>query len=176
MNFKFRIWVAAYLFGWLFCLPSSAQATAEVGAKMPTFKLQALDSQFHGTEGAEGKISILYFLGYNCAPCVGSGPSVEREIYQQVRAKPGVQIIGLDIWNGSIPQLTLYKSITGITFSLLRQAGRGRDYAGVSVSELVVVDQEGYVRLTVNGEATSDYSRIFEMIESLQSITPTSTC
>jgi len=124
---------------------------------MPAFKLQALDEKFYGTEGVEGKISLLYFLGHNCAPCVGFGPFVETDIWQKVRNKPGIQMMGLDIWNGSITQLNLYKSITKTTYPLLRQAGRGADYAGISVSELVVVDQEGYIRLTVNGEGLEDY-------------------
>ncbi|MFT5365986.1 MAG: hypothetical protein ACI8V2_000928 [Candidatus Latescibacterota bacterium] len=159
------------LFGCL-GLTSSAQATAITGSKMPAFKLQALDEKFYGTEGVEGKISLLYFLGHNCAPCVGFGPFVETDIWQKVRNKPGIQMMGLDIWNGSITQLNLYKSITKTTYPLLRQAGRGADYAGISVSELVVVDQEGYIRLTVNGEGLEDYPKVFEMIESLERNTP----
>jgi hypothetical protein len=82
-------------------------------------------------------------------------------------------MMGLDVWNGSIPELTLYQKITGITFPLLKQAGLNRpNYAGAVLSDMVVVDQEGYVRLVINGEGVSDYPLVLNMIASLQNKTP----
>lgn len=156
-------------------MPSVVYAAAQVGTKMPAFQLQALDQQFYGTEKAEGKITLLYFLGHNCAPCVASGPYLEQDIWQNVRSKPNVQMMGLDLWNGSISELTLYKNITGITFPLLRQAALNRataNYAGAGLSDLVVLDQEGIVRLVINGEGITDYPRVMAMIASLESKTP----
>lgn len=155
-----------------FCFANSTQAAPELGAKFPAFKLQGLDSQFYGTEGAEGKISVLYFLGYNCAPCVGAGPYLESEMWATIKQMPNVQMMGLDLWNGSIAQLSQYKNITGITFPLLKQAGLTRNYAGAGLSDMVVVDQEGYVRLVINGEGRSDYPSVLNMIASLQNKTP----
>ena len=77
MTLNFRILLTVCFAGVFLGFPSSTQATPEKGAQMPAFKLQALDSKFYGTEGAEGTISILYFLGYNCAPCVSFGAAVE---------------------------------------------------------------------------------------------------
>ncbi len=155
-----------------FCFTTAPQASPDLGVKFPAFKLQGLDSQFYGTEGAEGKISILYFLGYNCAPCVGAGPYLESEMWATIKQMPNVQMMGLDVWNGTIPQLNQYKSITGVTFPLLKQAGLNRNYAGAGLSDMVLVDQEGYVRLVVNGEDREGYWQVFAMIASLQNKTP----
>jgi hypothetical protein len=154
------------------CVTTAPQASPELGAQFPAFKLQGLDSQFYGTEGAEGKISVLYFLGYNCAPCVGAGPYLESEMWAGIKQIPNVQFMGLDLWNGTIPQLNQYKSITGVTFPLLKQAGLTRNYAGAGLSDMVVIDQEGYVRLVINGEDRNAYADVFAMIASLQNKTP----
>jgi hypothetical protein len=173
MNHTPRLILRVCLFFSLILLPVPASATPELGVRFPAFKLQALDDNFYGTEGAEGKVSVLYFLGYNCAPCVGAGPALESLMWHKIREISGVQMMGLDLWNGSIPQLRGYQSITGITFPLLKQANLNRpDYAGAGLSDLVVVDQEGYVRLVINGEGLNDYPRVLEMIASLQSKTP----
>ena len=169
-NLKIRV-VVCFLIAF-FSFAIAPQAAPTLGAPFPAFKLQGLDSQFYGTEGAEGKISILYFLGYNCAPCVGAGPYLESEMWATIKQMPNVQMMGLDLWNGSIPQLSQYKSITGITFPLLKQAGLNRNYAGAGLSDMVLIDQEGNVRLVINGEDRESYWKIFAMITSLQNKTP----
>lgn len=172
MNRMWRMFLILGCCVWGLGFNGAVYAAPDLGVSFPAFKLQALDSQFYGTEGAEGKISILYFLGHDCAPCVGAGPYLESELWQVVRAKPNVQMLGLDLWNGSIAELSLYKNITGITFPLLRQAGLSRNYAGAGLSDMVVVDQEGYVRLVVNGEDRGAYSVVMNMIASLENKTP----
>lgn len=170
-NMRMRLIVCCFLLFW--GMPLSPQAAPKLGVQFPAFQLQGLDSQFYGTQGAEGKISVLYFLGYNCAPCVGAGPFLESEMWQKIKVMTDVQFMGLDVWNGTLAQLSLYKNTTGITFPLLKQAGLGnQDYVGAGLSDMVVIDQEGYVRLVINGEGVNDYPKVFEMITSLQNKTP----
>ena len=42
-----------------------AHSEAQVGEKMDEFELQSTDGPFYGTKNANGKISILFFVGYS---------------------------------------------------------------------------------------------------------------
>lgn len=168
-----RFWILGVCVAFFLGVSSKSQAAPDLGVKFPAFKLQALDSQFYGTEDSEGIISVLYFLGHDCAPCVGAGPYLESDLWAQIRTMDNVQFMALDLWNGSLAELNLYKSITGVTFPLLKQASLNNpDYAGARLSDMVVIDQEGYVRLVINGENRDAYADVFNMIASLQNKTP----
>lgn len=152
---------------------TTVQAAPEVGAKMPEFELQALDGKFYGTKNAQGKVTILSFLGHSCEPCVSAGPFIESQIWEQVRTKPNVQMMGLDVWNGNPAQLTLFKSVTNATYPLLRQAAfDGADYAGAVLEDLVVLDQDLTVRLVIDGAALTDHGRVVEMVDALLNTVP----
>ncbi|MDP6037435.1 MAG: hypothetical protein QGG64_02700, partial [Candidatus Latescibacteria bacterium] len=119
MNHRAYVGLVAILAIFVLALtPTTTYAEAQPGTQMQEFQLQALDNKLYGTQGAEGKISILFFMGHNCDPCIGAAPAVEANIYQQVRTKPNVQMMGLDVWNGNVGELTLFRTITGVTFPL----------------------------------------------------------
>jgi hypothetical protein len=46
-------------------LTTQAHAQPRVGEKMPEFELQSTEGKFHGTKNATGKVSVLFFVGYN---------------------------------------------------------------------------------------------------------------
>jgi len=49
------------------CISITAQAHAQprVGEKMPEFELQSTEGKFHGTKNIAGKVSVLFFVGFN---------------------------------------------------------------------------------------------------------------
>ena len=55
----------------------------------------------------------------------------------------------LDTYNGTPAQAESYRQITGITVPILRHASNGLNYAGARLEDIVVVDQDGFVRLSI---------------------------
>ena len=56
-------------------------------------------------------------------------------------------MIGLDLWNGNRLQVNAYTQLTGITFPVLMGASVGGNRWGLGLENVLVVDQEGIVRL-----------------------------
>ena len=80
-------------------------------------------------------------------------------------------MLGLDVYNGNFPQLSAFQNITGITFPLLLQAANGTDYAA-GREDLMVVDQNGIVRLVTNAASTERRQQVIDLVSTLLPRTP----
>ena len=103
---------------------------------------------------------------------MGAGPSFEEIIVKQQKNNPNVQMMVLDTYNGTPAQAESYRQITGVTVPMLRQASNGLTYAGAVLEDIVVVDQDNTVRLSVNAAGTDLLHTVNEMVESLLNSTP----
>lgn len=107
------------------------------------FSLQSLS---HGTQTLSqynGKVVYLFFLGYNCPPCIGNAPATQSQIANKYG--DDVQVLGLDVWNGSTGNLTNFQVQTGVTYPLLLNASSvGSDYKAYN-DYSVVIDQNGKI-------------------------------
>ena len=84
------------------------------------------------------------------------------------RGKP-VQMLGVDLWNGSQSQLSLFRSVTGVDFPLLQRAGTGGIPWGLGVENIVVVNQEGTIHDIFD---ISDRRRLNEAVDFLLTPVP----
>lgn len=92
------------------------------------------------------------------------GPSIERTIWQPF--KDQIQVLGLDVYNGSNAQLGIFRKTTNVTFPLLLNAANGTPY-GANREEMLVIDQEGIVRLRVNTLSSGARQRAADQIRDL---------
>lgn len=99
--------------------------------------------------------------------CLGAGPAFESKIVQPNKDKNDLQILVLDTYNGGPAQAESYRSITGVTAPILRQASNGTDYAGARLEDILVVDQSNVVRLWLNASGEDNYPQINQMIDAL---------
>lgn len=108
----------------------------------PDFTLETLD---HGTfrlAAQRGKVVYVYFVGFNCPPCIAASPEVEKDIVQVYDAGK-LTVIGVDVWDGTIGQLANFKIQTGVTFPLgLTGSGVGALY-GATVDYSVLINKKG---------------------------------
>ena len=95
---------------------------------------------------------------------------MEREVWQPNRDK-NVQMLGMDLWNGSAGQLNRFKQVTGVTFPLLQRAGTKIAYHA-SLDDLVIVDEAGVVRHKVSALSTSGRRGVTERVDALLSSAP----
>ena len=101
-----------------------------------------------------------------------TGPSIEQDIFQEFDGNE-VQVLGLDIWNGTQIQMTKFQAITGVSYPLLLYAGNGTTYGiGWDPAEtLMVIDQKGILRY-INRSSTAGIKAAVKLIQEL--LTPPS--
>ncbi len=108
----------------------------------PDFTIETLD---HGTfklSEQRGKVVYVFFIGYSCPPCIAASPDVEKAL-RQGYAEDKLAIVGVDVWDGSIGQLSNFRVQTGVTFPLgLNGSGVGGLY-GAPNDYSVLIDKNG---------------------------------
>jgi len=108
----------------------------------PGFTLESLDHGSISLSDYEGEVVVMFFLGYICPRCIGEGPSVESQLHQGYMGQK-VQVLGLDVWNGTRSQLANnFKIPTGASYPLLLEASGVGNIYGVSYDSIVIVDQD----------------------------------
>jgi hypothetical protein len=146
---------------------SSAQVG--VGSPAPDFTLNTLNNGQISLSQFFGNVVYLYFLGYNCPPCLApsGGPSSEFNIWQIYR-NFDFQAIGIDCWDGTTSQLDEFRFNTGITYPLcLNGSNVCLDYLAPA-SFSVVVNQAGQISYMGLG---LDLQTVTGVIDSLLGIT-----
>ena len=93
---------------------------------------------------------------------------MEKDVWQPLKDNPEVQILGLDMYDGSPTQLNLFRNITGATFPLLRQASKVGSAYGVTTTDLFVVDRNGIIQLYIDiAESLLNFEKAQKLITNL---------
>jgi hypothetical protein len=70
----------------------------------------------------------------------------------------------LDYYNGSVTQLTAFKSVTGVTYPLCRTASATGNAYGVVNDWSVVVDQQGLIRYKQHGVNVAAINNVIDQL------------
>ena len=97
----------------------------------------------------DGKVVYLFFLGYNCPPCIDKAPRTTN-IFESF-SSDSVQVLGLDAWDGSISGAADFIIQTGIEYPVLIDAGRVADQYDVIQEYSVLVDKNGLIAYKKSG-------------------------
>ncbi|MEO9886183.1 MAG: redoxin family protein [Balneola sp.] len=152
---------------------SESFAQVNEGEKAPDFTLTSLQNEQIKLSELEGKVVYIFFFGANCPHCRDNGPITEDDIYQNFKDNENFVALGLDTWNTSAAEVTNFKNITGITYSLLLNARQSLvDYYGNSSAydRSVVIDKTGKIAYKGTGFVNSDYEEVNESIENELSV------
>ncbi len=144
----------------------SSSFAQDIGTKAPGFSFQTLDHGRISLSDFRGKVVYLFFLGYDCPPCIAEGPITESQI-NKVYGNKNFQAIGIDVWNGSINQMLTYKQQTGITYPLVLRGSEVLSLYQAAFDYSLIIDQDGIIRYKDFGVQTN---QIKKMIESLLSL------
>ena len=148
-----------------FAPPASA---IDVGDTAPDFSLSDTGGRTWALGGLSGRIVVLYFLGHNAGVCLSTGRDVESGLRAHF-ADRGVQVLGIDCWNGTADQLRRFGEQCNAEYPLLLSgSGCGAEY-DVPYHSFVVVDGRGVVRQVRPGPDASafDLSAIQAEVETL---------
>jgi len=128
----------------------------------PDFILQTVSGDTVQMSNYRGKVLYIFFVGYNCPPCVGSAPATE-EIYQMYVDRNFV-VLAIDVWDGNLGEVAGFKSKTGVTYSVCLDGSKaGLDY-GVTNDYSVIVDSDGKMRYRAAGVNTKQISDVLETL------------
>ena len=121
-------------------------ATVSVGDQAPDFTLQDIEGNSFKLSSIQGKIVVLFFLGYNCGSCLVEAPYFELNIHKQYQPY-GVEVLGIDIWDGSPALLqSNFISATGATFKFLTYGSPVAQLYGAGVSNYMIIGIDGKVK------------------------------
>jgi len=127
-----------------------------VGDSAPDFSLSDTGGRSWSLSSLSGRVVVLFFLGYNAEVCLSSGPDVESGLRAHF-ADRGVQVLGIDCWNGTADQARRFAEQSGAEYPILMNgSGCGTDY-DLPYHSFVVVDGRGIVRLVRIGPDSSAF-------------------
>ena len=139
-------------------LATPAAAIVVPGDVAPDFTKNQLDSPSFGQVTPRtladyaGKVIVFFLLGYGCPFCDAAAESVEADIVDYYEANfPGqVQVVGVDLWDGTAVELRGFRDVNGITFPLLLNgsSATGGNFSTLygTYDNFVVVNKQGIVR------------------------------
>lgn len=140
------------------------------GEAGPDFEVELLDGSTFILSEQGGKVVLVFLFGNTCPSCLGAGPSVEAEIYQEFKENENFTAIGLDTWNNTSNNNSVsgFQSTTGITFPLALKAGSVASAYETTYDRLMVIDQEGVLVHKGKIGASNDISNaVHAIMESL---------
>ncbi len=131
----------------------------------PDFTVETLD---HGTfklSDQRGKVVYVFFIGYSCPPCISASPDIEMTL-RRGYGEDKLAIVGVDVWDGSVGQLSNFRIQTGVTFPLgLNGSGVGGIY-GAPNDYSVLIDKSGRkVYESAGANVTALKKKIDELIQ-----------
>jgi len=91
----------------------------------------------------KGKVVYLYFLGYNCPPCIDAAPLTIK--IDESFSEDSLQVLGLDAWDGSISGAANFIIQTGVQYPVLIDAGEVADQYKVIQEYSLLIDKNGRI-------------------------------
>lgn len=137
------------------CSNTSSGDSAGTGGRnqamaAPAFTLNAYPSGKISLSDYSGKVVFLYFVGYNCPPCIASAPATQSEIADKY--DPSVlQVLGLDVWDGTAGQVANFTTQTGVKYPLLMEASSVGTAYNATNDYAVLVDKKGQIAYSEYG-------------------------
>ena len=138
-------------------LPAAAAPAVQDGDAAPPFSLMSSDGGSWSLGDHRGKIVLLFFLGHNAAVCIDAARDVEFGLHQMYGSQ-GLDVVGIDCWDGTTEQVRLFAAATGVSFPLLFNGGSVASAYDLSYHSFVLVDGHGIVREVHAGPDASAFN------------------
>ena len=128
----------------------------------PDFILQTVSGDTVQMSHYRGKVVYIFFVGYNCPPCIGSAPATE-EIFQ-LYVNRNFIVLAIDVWDGNLGEVAGFKSKTGVTYPVCLDGSKAGSEYGVNHDYSVIVDSDGKMRYRAAGVNTKHITDVLETL------------
>lgn len=166
-----RFLLIPLVFFFVSCSTSSSDQSEGrlIGEQAPDFTYNSLQGESVTLSSFQGKVVYIFFFGANCPHCRSNGPVTETTIYQSFNENENFVALGLDTWNTSAGAVENFRTVTGISYTLLLQARQSLvDYYGNSsdYDRSVVIAADGTVAYQGTQFVNRDANEVVSVIES----------
>jgi len=133
----------------------------------PDFSLESLSGQNISLADFKDKTLVIFFFGHNCPPCISAGPKLESDLNQEFNSKDDFAMIGIDVWNGNVSQVEVFKNKSTATYALGLKGSDVVKSFGSARDRLVVVNKEGKIAFNGKSVARNDLSEVKDILNTL---------
>ncbi len=150
------------VFIWL-AFPAKGQ---EVGNPAPDFELTSISDVQFKLSDQQGKLVVIFIMGYDCPFCISFAPTSESDLHQKYNSRDDFVMVGIDSWNGNKSGVQSFQSKTGVTYPLLMDGSDMAKSYETTYDRLLVVDKEGVLRHNnSNTVAKTDLENVLSVVE-----------
>lgn len=126
------------------------------GDSAPDFTLKDLNETDYQLSANQGKVILVFLVGYNCSLCIASAPTVKSEIVDIYKNNSNFQALVIDTWNGSKSAVLGFKNTTNIDAKYLQKGQSVANNWSTTYDRLVVIDAAGKIAFKGTRAARSD--------------------
>jgi peroxiredoxin len=137
-------------------LPTTLLAV-QVGDQAPGFSLPDLDGGMQSLADQAGSVVLLYFFGHNASACLEPARVLEGEISQAFSDR-GLQILGIECWEGNREQVAHFQEEAQVTYPLLLGGRNTATAYDLPYLSFVVIDARGIVQYVSPGPDPASFS------------------
>lgn len=148
-------------------MSSGGLQAQKVGDPAPDFSYKDTQGNTLSLSAYSGKVVFVFVFGYACPFCKTAGPDTESKIQGIYGGMEDFQAIGVDVWDGSVPQVNDFRSTTGVSYPLLTMGSSLETLYSTTYDRLLVVDQNGILRHKSSTGAEYDVENTASVIEEL---------
>ncbi len=132
-------------------------ATAQnVGTLAPDFTLKDLNNVDYKLSANQGKVILVFLVGYSCPLCIASSPSVKSDLLNVFNSNGKFQALVIDTWDGSTSAVNGFKNSTGLNAIYLQKGGSVATSWTTTYDRLVVIGSDGKMVFKGTRAAKSD--------------------
>ena len=132
----------------------------------PVFTLESVDGGSKSLSDYSGGPLIIFFFGDKCPLCKAAAPDIEAELAQKYK-DTSVNIIGIDVWDGTQSSVNDFRTGTKVTFDLLLKGSATAKAFGTTYDRLVVVSADGKLVHVGTSSADNDINNVIKTVDAL---------
>lgn len=149
----------------ILCITFQGSYAQDIGSKAPDFTLPSTTDDDHTLSMYEGKVVVVFMLGYGCPSCKGIAPSVQTQLVDVYQDNENVVFLGIDVWDGTKAQVQDFSKSTNTTFTILQKGSQVAKDWQTSYDRLVIIDQYGNMAFKGSGLVSSHLERAIVALE-----------
>ncbi len=127
-----------------------------VGESAKDFTLKDLSDANYKLSSKEGKVILIFMVGYNCSFCISSARDVKSQLVDVYGSNNNFEAVVIDVWDGNKTAVEGFKTQTGLNAVFLQKGSSVASDWSATYDRLFVVDGKGKIAFRGTRNAKTD--------------------